>query len=105
MTSDGLHSFFVTGTDTGVGKTRIACALLHAFTGRGMRAVGMKPVAAGAMPGPDGLVNEDVQALAAASSVQVPQRLANPYCFEPPIAPHIAAARAGVEIELAHITC
>ena len=42
---------FVTGTDTGVGKTRIACALLHAFTGRGMRAVGMKPVAAGAMPG------------------------------------------------------
>ena len=105
MTSDGLHSFFVTGTDTGVGKTRIACALLHAFTGRGVRAVGMKPVAAGAMPGPDGLVNEDVQALAGASSVQVPQRLANPYCFEPPIAPHIAAAQAGVEIELAHITC
>jgi dethiobiotin synthetase len=97
------HSYFVTGTDTGVGKTLVACALLHAFARRGLRAVGMKPVAAGAVSEDGVLMNEDVAALRAASNVDVPQSLASPYCFVPPIAPHIAARLAGVEIELRRV--
>jgi dethiobiotin synthetase len=93
------HGFFVTGTDTGVGKTLAACALLHALSGRGLRAVGMKPVAAGAVRSGGELHNEDVAQLAAASSVKAPRALVNPYCFEPPVAPHIAARLAGVDIE------
>jgi dethiobiotin synthetase len=93
----------VTGTDTGVGKTLVACALLHAFAARGLRAIGMKPVAAGASLDSGALLNEDVAALVAASSVAAPRELQNPYCFAPPIAPHIAAAHAGVEIDIARV--
>ena len=95
--------YFVTGTDTGVGKTVIACALLHAFAAAGMKAVGMKPVAAGAEPGEHGPVNEDAEQLARASGIPAPRELANPYCLRRPIAPHIAAAEEGVVIDLAHI--
>lgn len=94
------HGFFVTGTDTGVGKTVVACALLHALAARGLRAVGMKPVAAGAESGPGGLVNEDVERLAAAGNVVAPRDFANPYCFASPIAPHLAAREEGCEIAL-----
>ena len=93
------HGFFVTGTDTGVGKTLVACALLRASAMRGLRAIGMKPVAAGAQPGEYGLKNDDVEDLIAASNVIAPREHVNPYCFRPAIAPHIAAAKAGVEIE------
>lgn len=93
----------MTGTDTGVGKTLVACALLSALAGRGLRVVGMKPVAAGAEPAARGLRNEDVEQLVAAGNVIAPRELVNPYCFEPPIAPHIAAERAGVAIELDRI--
>lgn len=95
--------FFVTGTDTGVGKTLVACALLHAFAARGLRVAGMKPVAAGAELVDGVLRNEDVERLLAAGSVEAPRRLVNPYCFAPPIAPHIAAERAGVTMELDRI--
>jgi len=91
---------FVTGTDTGVGKTRVACALLRGCVARGERAVGMKPVAAGAEMRGGRLWNEDVALLRAASNSQAPQRLVNPYCFAPPIAPHLAAREAGVEIRI-----
>lgn len=94
------RGFFVTGTDTGVGKTLVTCALLHAYAARGLRVVGMKPVAAGAPPASGRLVNEDAVALKAASTLAVPDELANPYCFEQPIAPHIAAALAGTTIDL-----
>ena len=97
------HGFFVTGTDTGVGKTLVACALLHAFAARGKRVVGMKPVAAGAQWHADGLRNEDVEQILAAGNVPASRQLANPYCFEPPVAPHIAARGAGVEIDLQQI--
>jgi dethiobiotin synthetase len=90
------QGFFVTGTDTGVGKTLVACALLRAFARAGKSAVGMKPVAAGS----EGGRWPDVQALAGASAVRAPVDLANPYAFEPAIAPHIAADRAGVRIEI-----
>lgn len=95
--------YFITGTDTGVGKTLIACALLHALARQGRRVIGMKPVAAGAAHGPAGLVNDDVALLRAASNVDAPLALVNPYCFEPPIAPHLAAEQAGVVIDLAII--
>jgi dethiobiotin synthetase len=95
--------YFITGTDTGVGKTLVACALLRAYGARGVRAAGMKPVAAGAVRQGGRLVNEDVTALARASAVAAPHDLVNPYCFEEPIAPHIAAAAAGVSIEIGRI--
>jgi dethiobiotin synthetase len=93
----------VTGTDTGVGKTVIACALLAAFAGSGRRAVGMKPVACGGEPGAGFIVNDDVEQLLVAGNVDAPREHVNPYCFAPPIAPHIAARQAGVEIEFDRI--
>jgi dethiobiotin synthetase len=100
VVSPGL---FVTGTDTGVGKTLVASALLRAFALSGLRAVGMKPVATGCLVDAPDRANEDVAALIAASNVSVPVGLLNPYCFEPAIAPHIAARRAGTTISLAKI--
>lgn len=95
--------WFVTGTDTGVGKTIVSCALLHALRANGMRAVGMKPVAAGCVRTAQGLVNEDVEALLQAGDPAATREQINLYRFEPAIAPHIAAALAGVEIDLAAI--
>jgi dethiobiotin synthetase len=92
---------FVTGTDTGVGKTVAACALLRAYGARGLRAVGMKPVASGIAV--DSSCNEDVRALEAAGNVEAPLAARNPYAFAPAIAPHLAAAQAGVKIELGRI--
>ncbi len=97
------HGYFVTGTDTGVGKTLIACALLRAFAAAGYRAVGMKPVVAGAEPNGEGAVYGDIEALSVAGNVDAPRELVNPYAFRRPIAPHIAAAEEGVVIDLTHI--
>lgn len=94
------HGFFVTGTDTGVGKTLICCALLHRFAAAGKTVIGMKPVACGAVRGATGLVNDDVVLLRAASNVDASPARVNPYCFEPPIAPHLAAEQAGAVIKL-----
>ncbi len=90
------QGFFVTGTDTGVGKTFIAGALLHAFAKAGKSVVGMKPVAAGREQGGW----PDVEALKRASTVRAPAQLVNPYAFDPAIAPHIAAELAGISIEI-----
>jgi dethiobiotin synthetase len=97
------RSLFVTGTDTGVGKTLVACALLRAFVLSGLRAVGMKPVATGGQADANDRGNEDVVALIAASNVLAPIDLINPYCFKPAIAPHIAAQHAGIPISLTKI--
>jgi dethiobiotin synthetase len=97
------RGFLVTGTDTGVGKTLVASALLRAFALSGLRAVGMKPVATGCRSAAPARANEDVAALIDASSVRAPIDLINPYCFEPPIAPHIAAQQTGTSISLARI--
>ncbi|MFA7242815.1 MAG: dethiobiotin synthase [Sulfuricellaceae bacterium] len=96
-------AYFITGTDTGVGKTLVSCALLHVFAARGKTVVGMKPVAAGCASTARGLVCEDVANLMAASNVSAPLEMVNPYAFQPPIAPHIAATQAGVAIEIAPI--
>jgi dethiobiotin synthetase len=91
-TPHSARGFFVTGTDTGVGKTLVACALLHVFASRGLRVIGMKPVAAGAHQENGVWINDDVEQLIAAGNVSASRDAINPYCFEPPIAPHIAAA-------------
>ena len=96
-------SFFVTGTDTGVGKTLVSTALLHALARHHPRVVGMKPVAAGT-DWTNGLeTNDDVLALRAASSCSVPPELDNPVLLPDPVSPHIAATRAGVRIAIAPI--
>lgn len=89
--------FFITGTDTEVGKTLVTCALLHAARQQGRTAIGMKPVAAGTDATGR---NEDVERLDAASSFEAAPELVNPYCFASPIAPHIAAAESGQAIDL-----
>ncbi len=95
--------YFITGTDTEVGKTRISVALLHRLRQQGLRVAGMKPVSAGCEETAEGLRNEDALALQAASSVALPYETLNPYAFAPPIAPHLAARDAGVTIEIGRI--
>lgn len=95
------RGIFVTGTDTGVGKTRVATALLRAFVAAGGRGVGMKPVAAGVDPA--AALNADVAALVAAGNVQAPLADVNPFAFAPAIAPHVAAKAAGRAIDLDRI--
>jgi dethiobiotin synthetase len=92
------RGIFVTGTDTGVGKTRVAAAILRGLGAEGIRAVGMKPVAAGIEPGE--AHNADVAALLAASGAAADVTDVNPYAFASPIAPHLAAERAGTKIDL-----
>jgi dethiobiotin synthetase len=89
------EGIFITGTDTGVGKTMVASALLRRYAATGLRAVGMKPVAAGA-----GEDNDDLVALAAAGNVDAPLSARCPYAFKDAIAPHLAARAVGVVIEL-----
>ena len=89
------RAYFLTGTDTEVGKTLAACALLYAAAARGMRTLGMKPVAAGG--------SEDIDALIAASGVHAPREYVNPYLLREPLAPHIAARRDATVIDIAHI--
>jgi dethiobiotin synthetase len=91
---------FVTGTDTGIGKTYAAVALLAGLRARGLRAAGMKPVASGCRVTPHGLRNDDAEALIAASAPAPAYADCNPYAFEPAIAPHVAAHEAGEEVRL-----
>ncbi len=98
-----VKGFFITGTDTDVGKTLVATAILRQMVAQGKRVVAMKPVAAGAVQTTAGLLNEDVAQLRAAANVDVPLALMNPYVYAEPIAPHLAAARQADEIDLACI--
>ena len=95
-----MHGLFVTGTDTGCGKTEISLGLMAAVQTTGAKVLGMKPVASGCTPSPDGLRNDDAVRLRAQGSSEAPYGLVNPYAFAPPIAPHIAAGEAGIEIRL-----
>lgn len=106
MTASRNHpprTLFVTGTDTGVGKTRAACALIAAARAWGIDACGYKPVASGCEQTPDGLRNDDALALLRASGSNEPYEAINPLAFAPPIAPHLAARRVGVIIETARL--
>ncbi|MDI1362764.1 dethiobiotin synthase [Methylotenera sp.] len=95
------QSYFVIGTDTNVGKTYVASALVKYFAAQGLKAIGMKPVASGCeLNEKNELINEDVTALISASNISADLDLINPYRFAPAIAPHIAAEQAGVQIDL-----
>ena len=94
------QAYFLTGTDTEIGKTFITCALLQRARQSGLLAAGLKPVAAGTDAA--GL-NDDVENIRAASNLALPPAITNPYCFKAAIAPHIAAAEEGIEIEFAPI--
>ena len=95
------RSVYVTGTDTGAGKTVASTALLHALRGHGLRAVGMKPVASGCTREPEGWRNEDALALLAASDPRPDYGDLNPYALPEPLAPELAAREAGIEVALA----
>lgn len=97
------QSYFITGTDTEIGKTVVSAMLIRYFIGRGEQVIGMKPVASGAKPVTNQLQNDDAMQLIKASNVSADYDLVNPYCFEPPIAPHIAAQQQGTEISVATI--
>jgi dethiobiotin synthetase len=94
---------FIAGTDTEVGKTRVAVALVRALAGAGSRVAVMKPVAAGAVETADGLRNEDALDLSAAANVEAPYPTINPFCLAEPTSPHIAARSAGIRIDPAAI--
>ncbi len=94
---------YITGTDTGIGKTAVAASLLAALNANSVRALGMKPIASGCAMTPRGLRNADAELLIAHSAGMVDYALVNPYAFAEPIAPHLAAADAGIEIEIGPI--
>ena len=99
------RSYFVVGTDTNVGKTYIASALMQHFVQLSLKTVGMKPVASGCELNQQGeLINDDASALIRASNIKAPLDLINPYRFAPPIAPHIAAEQVGVVVNLDSIS-
>lgn len=98
-----MSGVFVAGTDTGVGKTLAAAALLYALRARHAKVVGMKPVAAGVVRAGEAWASEDALALRAASTMAVPPELDNPVLLPDPVSPHLAAQRAGVRIDIGHI--
>jgi dethiobiotin synthetase len=87
--------YFITGTDTEIGKTHATCALLATANARGLRAAALKPVAAGT---DDSGHNDDVTRLMSAANVALPEQTVNPWLLREPLSPHIAAHRAGIEI-------
>jgi dethiobiotin synthetase len=99
----GCETYFVTGTDTGVGKTHVSAALLHALARRHARVAGMKPVASGLIEHDGRAVSEDVLRLRAASTCAVPPAMDNPVALPQPLSPHLAARRAGVTVRVADL--
>ena len=98
-----MSGYFITGTDTGVGKTVAALAVMELLKRRGFEVAGMKPVASGCDSSAAGLRNGDAVQIMRACSSRLPYSAVNPYAFEPAIAPHIAAARSGETIRIAKI--
>jgi len=91
---------FISGTDTGIGKTLVSATLLAALNAGGRRAVGMKPVASGCAETPAGWRNDDALTLLAHSAGDPPYALVNPYALRDAVAPHLAAAASGIELRL-----
>ncbi|UAA40458.1 dethiobiotin synthase [Paraneptunicella aestuarii] len=99
-----MKQLFITGTDTGVGKTFIARTLLDYIKCRDTSSIGFKPIASGCEETPEGLRNEDALALHAESTIQLDYNEVNPYAFKEAIAPHLAAQLAGQSLSVAAIT-
>jgi len=98
-----MAGIFITGTDTGIGKTHVTLSLIKSLQQQGLRVAGMKPVASGAELVNGELRNEDALLIQKTAGAEPPYDLINPYCFAPPVSPHLAARQAGVEIDLQHI--
>ena len=98
-----MKSLFVTGTDTGVGKTLISKLLIQYFVGQGDHVTPMKPVASGAIEKNEKLVNDDALILIEAANTDLDYSLVNPYVFKEPIAPHIAAEKNNIEIDISNL--
>lgn len=94
---------FITGTDTDVGKTVVACGFLAAANQQGLRTAAIKPVAAGCEVTEQGMTNSDALQLQAAASHKLSYQQINPVALEPAIAPHIAAAEAGVRLSASRL--
>lgn len=97
------HQYFITGTDTGVGKTLVAAALLSAANDCGLRTLGLKPVAAGCTLSPQGLRNSDAEELLRVASEKLSYQQVNPVALERAIAPHLAASEAGLRLDAGRI--
>ena len=100
---DSCRGYFITGTDTGVGKTAVTLGLMQALQDQGKTVVAMKPVASGCEPTAAGLVNADALQLQQQGSIDLDYERVNPYAFQPAIAPHLAAEQAGTHIEISEI--
>jgi dethiobiotin synthetase len=98
-----MKKFFVTGTDTGVGKTTVSCALLAAARAQGLRTVAVKPVAAGCVQTPEGLRNDDALALMSVMTEVMTYEEVNPVALPEPLSPHLAALHAGRRLSIAQI--
>ena len=100
MNSQG---YFITGTDTGIGKTQFTLALMAKLQAQGKSVMGMKPVASGCKDLGEGLCSDDALQIMQQASHAQDYAIVNPYAFAPPIAPHIAAEKAGIQINLDQI--
>ena len=103
MNQSSHPGWFITGTDTGVGKTVIAAGLIQALTDKGLLIAAMKPVASGGYASASGLRNTDAETLMEAANVDGDYETVNPYVFKPPVAPHLAAESEGINISLNRI--
>ena len=99
-----MSAYFITGTDTNVGKTWTTLALMQAAQEQGKIVAGMKPIASGCQQSPDGLRNNDALKLLKQSSKAASYTTINPYAFAEKVGPHIAAERTGVNINIDKIT-
>lgn len=94
-----INSVFITGTDTGIGKTFYSQLLLQSLNAAGLRTAAMKPVASEAELCDGELRNADALVLQQTANTAFPYEYCNPYCFAPAVAPHLAARQAAVQIE------
>lgn len=92
------RAYFITGTDTNVGKTYIAAQLLREFNAAGLKTIGLKPIASGAIKKEQYLENDDALLLQKTASITLPINIINPFVFAEPIAPHLAAASCGISL-------
>src|SRR4051794_35242383 len=98
-----MKGYFIAGTDTNIGKTTIACALLHAFSNAGLKSLGLKPIASGAHETKEGLRNTDGLLLQEWSQIKLPYSKINPFLFKDPVAPHLAAKRECIALSVKNV--
>lgn len=98
-----MKHWYITGTDTEIGKTRVSCQLLRELEQQGFSTAAFKPVASGAVDSGEGLRNDDALQLIRASHAKIAYAEVNPWCFEEAVAPHFLAAEAGVDIDTAQM--